>query len=175
LTARSTDVADTQVVSAYEPVDFEDFPFDEAGDVESFEPVTDGETFGSGDDERTYRRTMRVTASDLDAEGTVLLDVPASLFTEFYVTTQGVGRFWLEPTDAGGDAVTPRGEANAPGSTFGGDDFWTSWTDANTSWAIAAETDAGDALEQVQLRVKGYEEGSFEVQVVGLFASDEQP
>lgn len=54
LTARSSDVADTQIVSAYEPVDFDDFPFDEAGDVESFEAVTDGETFGEGDDESVY-------------------------------------------------------------------------------------------------------------------------
>lgn len=166
---------DTQVVSAYEPVEFDDFPFNDAADVESFEPVTDGETFGSGDDEMTYRQTIQVTASDLDSDGTVILDVPASSFTEFSVTTEGIGRFWLEPSDGDGESVTPRGDANANVSAYGADDYWTSWADATTSWAIAAQGDSGASPQQVRLRVLGYDEGSFEVQVFGLYPSDDQP
>lgn len=116
-----------------------------------------------------------MTSSDLDSDGSVLLDVPASMFTELYVTTEGVGRFWVEPTQPSGDTLTPRGEANSPASVYGGDDFWTSRTDAKTTWAITAETDTGNAPEQVRLRVEGYEEGSFELQVFGLFASNDQP
>lgn len=172
LTATAAEGTETQVITAYEPVAFEDFPFGETGDVPSYEAPTDGEPYG---DEGFYREATLLTSGDLDSDGTVLIDVPKSMFTEFYVTTEGVGRFWLEPTEPDGDVLTPRGEANAPASNFGGEDFWTSWTDAKSTWAITAETDSGDTPEQVRLRVEGYEEGSFELQVVGLFGANEQP
>ncbi len=106
--------------------DMPDPGFDEAGDVPSYEPPADGE-------DSVYRETTRVMSSDLGGDGTVLIDVPVSMYTEFYVTTQGVGRFWLEPTTPEGDTLNTRGEANAAASVYGLQDYWTLWTAAKTT------------------------------------------
>ncbi len=45
-------------------------------------------------------------------------------------------------------------------------DWWTSWTDQRTTWAITARTDSGSEPEGVALRVEGYDDGSFKLQVV---------
>lgn len=80
---------------------------------------------------------------------------------------------WIEPAD--GDPLTPRVLSNNEVSAYGSDEYWTSWTEVETTWPIVAQTDAGNTPEQVVLRVEGYEGGDFELRVFGQFSRDDQP
>lgn len=159
-------------MAGYAPVAFEKFPFDKAGEVFSFPTPSGGE---ASDDGFVSRQTANITLEDLDSNGTVTIDVPDTRWTEFYVTTEGVGPFGLESPEGEDDLLTVRGAANTAAATYGRDSFWTSWTAAKTTWPILAKTDAGNTPEQVVLRVAGYDDGDFEFRVFGQFAEGEQP
>lgn len=175
LAMRPAEGVASRQVGVYEPVPFEDFPFDESEPLPLFSELPapeDGES--AAGDGFVYRQTGRITLADLD--GATTIEVPVTRWTEFYVTTEGVGRFWLKSTDLDEGALTSGGSSAINfGGTLGRDEWWTSWTDQRTRWPIIAQTDSGRDPERVVLRVEGYEEGSFELRVVGQFPEDEQP
>ncbi|MGB5953544.1 MAG: hypothetical protein WBG57_13640, partial [Ornithinimicrobium sp.] len=178
LTALATDDDSSLVVAAYEPVPFDEFPFNDSGDVLGL-----GDSFGGeealaqrdGNDDFVERDTAFETLDDLDEPGTITLDVPDTRLNQFYVTTEGQGRFWIEPLNPEGATITSDASLFMGIEFFGRDGYWTSWTEDRITWPIEAKTDAGDRPEQVTLRVEGYEGGSFEFRVTGQFPEGEQP
>ncbi len=170
LAARYTDDDEPLTVAAYSPMTFEAFPFDGGADVLGF---ADGSDVG-GQMKATELKVL--TLEDLEADGSIVFDVPDSRENELYFTTSGKGRFWLESADPSEGALTPSGRSAYPGTaTFGLDDYWTSWTTAEVTWPILARTDNGAVPERMRLRVEGYDDGTFEMRAFGEFRIDEQP
>lgn len=179
LAMRSTTDPQTQVAAAYEPVPFEEFPFDEAvalfesesGPGAEPDPALLGAPLGS-----VNKETARVTLADLDTEGSATIELTPSQLTRLFVSTEGVGRFWLEPDDLDDGPMTSTGPAGDTfGRILGRDGYWTSWTDQPARWPMAPITDSGCAVDRLTVRVEGYEGGSFELRVIGQFPEDEQP
>lgn len=164
------------VIGSGEPLPFEDFPFEQGESLFDDAVPRDGGVFGGG---LVFGVTDTVTSADLDTDGSATIELPESRYTQLYVTTEGRGRFWLESTDPTEGAITGTGSPSSPENNFSGtlgrDDWWTSWTDQRATWPITARTDSGGDPERVVLRVEGYEEGSFELRVIGQFPEDEQP
>lgn len=176
IAVRRIEGLDGLAVAAYTPVPFEDFPFADREPLFDDAAPQDGEVFGGG---LVFGVTDLVTSADLDAEGSATIEIPESRLTQLYVTTEGKGRFWLDSADPAEGAITGAGSPSSPennySGTLGRDDWWTSWTDQRATWPITARTDSGQDPERVVLRVEGYEEGSFELRVIGQFPEGEQP
>lgn len=95
-------------------------------------PASRSRLRGCGDPR--YRHTHRITLADLDADNTTAIEVPETQWTELYVTTEGVGRFWLESADPDEGSITSGDSPANYGSTMGREDWWTSGTDQKVTW-----------------------------------------
>jgi hypothetical protein len=168
---------ESRIVAAYEPVPFEDFPFDQAEPMVSF-PAPDVGTAPAeeGQLDLEHRESARITMDDLDADGRATFEVPESDMTELCVLTEGVGRFRLESVAPVDGAITTASQGGSlVGKGLERDGWWTSWTDQGATWPITPETERGVLADQVTVQAEGYEQGSFELRVFGQFPEGEQP